>query len=54
MIRRGQKTVARLVPIRGGSSPESRRQAIAEMRQLAAKTQLAGVSVKELIAEGRR
>jgi prevent-host-death family protein len=53
-ITRHGNPVARLVPIRGGTSPESRRQAIVEMRQLAARTQLAGLSVKELIAEGRR
>jgi prevent-host-death family protein len=53
-ITRHGNPVARLVPIQTRNSTESRRQSIEEMRLLAARTDLAGLNVKDLIAEGRR
>lgn len=53
-ITRHGSAVARLVPIQRVTTPESRRQIIAEMRKLSAGKRLKGVTVSELIAEGRR
>lgn len=53
-ITRHGSPVARLVPIQNKPSVEARTQAIAAMRKLAAKNQLKGLKVKDLIAEGRR
>ena len=36
------------------SSPEARREAVLAMRQLASRNHLDGLSLKELIAEGRK
>ena len=46
--------IARLVPFSPASSEEERRAAIAAMRQLAGRNRLDGLSVKALIAEGRK
>lgn len=53
-ITRHGNAVARLVPIQPATTPESRREIIAAMRKLSAGKRLEGVSVSELIAEGRR
>ncbi|NUQ61938.1 MAG: type II toxin-antitoxin system prevent-host-death family antitoxin [Pirellulales bacterium] len=53
-ITRNGTPVARMVPIRATGSPESRKKAIVAMRQLASRNQLAGLRVKDLIAEGRK
>ena len=52
-ITRHGKPVARLFPI-GGSSRDDRRRAITELKRLRAGHTLGGVSVRELIDEGRR
>ena len=54
VITRHGLPVARMVPVRATSSPESRRTAIESMRELASRNRLEGLGVKELIAEGRR
>jgi prevent-host-death family protein len=46
--------VARLVPVDPVVSEEERRAAVAAMRQLAGRNRLGGLSVKSLIAEGRK
>lgn len=46
--------VARLVPVRPASSAKSRQQAITAMRELAQRTRLGGLRIKDLIAEGRQ
>jgi len=46
--------VARLIPTLPSSTPESRQAAILAMRQLASQHWLAGLSVRSLLAEGRR
>ena len=53
-ITRHGAPVARLVPIRPVFSAEEHRTAIIAMRQLASRNRLDGLSVKELIAEGRK
>lgn len=53
-ITRHGNPVARLVPIRTPSTPESRREAIEKMRELADRLRLDGLKVKDLISEGRR
>ena len=53
-ITRHGAPVARLVPIHSISSEEERRAAIAAMRQLASRNRLGGLSVKALVAEGRK
>ncbi len=53
-ITRHGNAVARLVPMQPAQTPESRRQIIAQMRKLSAGKRLEGVTVSELIAEGRR
>ncbi|HTI49759.1 MAG TPA: type II toxin-antitoxin system prevent-host-death family antitoxin [Planctomycetaceae bacterium] len=53
-ITRHGSPVARLVPVTGKSSAENRRDAIAQMRELAARNSLRGLRVKDLIAEGRK
>lgn len=53
-ITRHGTPVALLVPIRKTSSVESRREAIAKMRELADRNRLGGLSIQELIAEGRK
>ena len=53
-ITRHGTPVARLVPIRALPSEESRREAVAEMRRMAARIRLDGLKVKDLITEGRR
>jgi len=53
-ITRDGAAVARLVPVRPTTTPESRRQTIADMRRLSEGKRLAGVTLRDLIAEGRR
>ena len=53
-ITRHGAPVARLVPVQTVFSEEERRAAIAAMRQLASRNRLDGLSVKALIAEGRK
>jgi prevent-host-death family protein len=48
------RPVARLIPAALASSIESRRAAIQRMRELASHHRLDGLSVRELIAEGRK
>ncbi len=52
-ITRHGRPVARLVPV-GGSSRDERRRAIAQLKELRSGQTLGGVSVRELIDEGRR
>lgn len=52
-ITRHGRPVARLIPI-AGPSRDDRRSAIAELKQLRAGQTLGGLSVRELIDEGRR
>ena len=52
-ITRHGRPVARLIPI-AGSSRDERRRAIAELKQLRAGQTLGGLSLRELIDEGRR
>ena len=53
-ITRHGAPVARLVPFQPVFSEEERRAAIIGMRQLASRNRLVGLSVKELMAEGRK
>ena len=53
-ITRHGAPVARLVPFRSASSEEERRAAVVAMRQLASRSRLDGLSVKALLAEGRK
>lgn len=53
-IMRDGAAVARLVPIQPATTPEGRREIIAAMRKLSVGKRLEGVTVSELIAEGRR
>ena len=53
-ITRHGTPVARLVPAQRVRSVESRREAIAMMRELASRNRLGDVRVEDLIAEGRR
>ena len=53
-ITRHGAPVARLVPIQSVVSEEERRIAIAAMRRLASRNRLGGLSVRDLIAEGRK
>ncbi len=46
--------IARLVPVDRTVSEDDRRIAVADMRMLAGRNRLAGLSVKSLMAEGRR
>jgi prevent-host-death family protein len=46
--------IARLVPAVPTPSIESRREAILKMRELAGRNRLGGVSIRDLIAEGRK
>ena len=46
--------IARLVPVRAVSSSEERRAVVAAMREVASRNRLAGLKVKDLIAEGRK
>jgi len=46
--------VARLVPVKRGTTPAQRRTAIDAMRKLAAGNTLGGLRIKDLINEGRR
>jgi hypothetical protein len=43
-----------MLPVRPTSTRETRTSAIAAMKQLAARNRLNGLTVKELLAEGRR
>ncbi len=52
-ITRHGRPVARLVPI-SGSSRDERRRAIAQLKELRTRQTLGGLSVRELIDEGRR
>jgi prevent-host-death family protein len=52
-ITRHGKPVARLVPV-GGSSRADRRRAIAQLKELRKGQTLGGLSLRELIDEGRR
>ena len=52
-ITRQGKPVARLVPI-GGASRDERQRAITELKNLGGDQTLGGLSVGELIEEGRR
>jgi prevent-host-death family protein len=51
-ITRHGRPVARLIPIAGSS--QERRRAIAELKELRAGQTLGGLSVRELIDQGRR
>jgi prevent-host-death family protein len=53
-ITRHGAPVARLVPVHPVFSEEARRAAVAAMRELASRNRLGGLSVKALIAEGRK
>lgn len=53
-ITRHGSPVARLVPAYPVSSAERRREAVLAMRELASRNRLDGLSIKELIAEGRK
>jgi prevent-host-death family protein len=53
-ITRHGAPVARLVPVRPVFSEEERRAAVVAMRQLAGRNRLDGLSVKTLIADGRK
>jgi prevent-host-death family protein len=53
-ITRHGAPVARLVPFRPVFTEEQRRAAVVAMRQLATRNRLGGLSVKALIAEGRK
>ena len=53
-ITRHGNPVARMLPIRPASTAESRRAAIAAMKQLAGGNRLNGLRVKDLLAEGRK
>lgn len=46
--------VARLVPVGRKYTPDDRRDAIAAMRKLASQQRLDGISLRDLITEGRR
>jgi prevent-host-death family protein len=52
-ITRHGRPVARLIPI-AGSSRDERRRAIAELKELRAGQTLGGLSVRELVDQGRR
>jgi len=53
-ITRHGTPVARLVPANRVVSDGERRSAIAAMRQLASRNRLAGLSIRALVAEGRK
>jgi len=53
-ITRHGNPVARMLPIRPASTVESRRAAIAAMKQLGGRNRLNGLTVKDLLAEGRK
>ena len=53
-ITRHGHPVARLVPALPEHSTQSRREAIAKMRELAGRNSLKGLRVRDLIAEGRK
>ena len=53
-ITRDGSPIARLVPVRESSTFDSRRHAIAAMRELASRNRLGDLRVKDLIAEGRK
>lgn len=53
-ITRHGAPVARLVPFQPVYSEDERRAAVAAMRQLASRNRLGGLSVRALIAEGRK
>jgi prevent-host-death family protein len=52
-ITRHGRPVARLIPI-GGSTRDERRNTIAQLKELRSGQTLGGLSVRELIDEGRR
>ncbi len=53
IITRHGSPIARLVPERPATSQERRREAILQMRLLASRNRLDGLSIRELIREGR-
>ncbi|MEX0700748.1 MAG: type II toxin-antitoxin system prevent-host-death family antitoxin [Planctomycetales bacterium] len=53
-ITRHGSPVARLVPARPCPSAANRREAIRMMRELSHRNRLAGLRIRDLIAEGRR
>lgn len=53
IVRHGQP-VARLVPVRQSATHAERVDAIRRMQELSQRNRLHGLSVKELIAEGRK
>jgi prevent-host-death family protein len=53
-ITRHGTPVARLVPAKRVSTPESRRKAIEQMRERSKGLSLGGLKIKDLINEGRR
>ena len=53
-ITRHGSPVARLVPVKRGTTAAQRREAIEAMRNLAAGNTLAGLRIKDLVNEGRR
>ncbi len=54
VITRNGAAIARLVPVQRTTTPDSRRQTIAALRNLSEGKRLDGTTIKELIAEGRR
>jgi len=46
--------VAKMIPANRVSSIDSRRESILKIRELASRNRLNGLSIKDLIAEGRR
>jgi prevent-host-death family protein len=53
-ITRHGAPVARLVPVDRAVTEDERRAAIIDMREIASRNRLGGLSVKALVAEGRR
>lgn len=53
-ITRDGSPIARIIPVRRAASEATRRAAIAEMRKLAAKHSLDGLTIQSLRDEGRR
>jgi prevent-host-death family protein len=45
--------IARLVPVKRKSTSQERRAAVEAMREIAARTSLGGLKIKDLINEGR-
>lgn len=52
-ITRHGSPIARLIPVKKISTPEERRAAIDAMQEIASRTSLGGLKIKDLINEGR-